>query len=101
MINKPLENALGKAPRSARKKAGLRQSDLALKTGLSLPTIGNLEHSKGNLTTWSRVISTLNLVLRGRNLPPAGSVGKSVHLLRKRRNVSGRELAVATGREQL
>jgi phage N-6-adenine-methyltransferase len=97
MIKKALENALGKALRSARKAAGLRQADLALKTGLSVPTIGNLERSKGNLTTWTRVLSKLKLVLRGRNLPSAGSVGKSVQLLRSRRILSGRELAAAIG----
>jgi phage N-6-adenine-methyltransferase len=97
VINKRLENALGKALRSARKKAGLRQADLARKTGLSNPAIGNLEHSKGNLATWNRVLAKLQLGVRGRNLPAASSVGKSVQLLRKRRSLSGRELAAAIG----
>lgn len=97
MVKERLENSLGKALRSARKRAGLRQADLARKTGFSVPTIGNLEHSKGNLATWSLVLSKLKLVLRGRNLPAASSIGKSVRLLRKRRAISGRELALSMG----
>lgn len=86
------------ALRGARKERGWSQGILAAKTGLSVPTIRFLERTRGNLTSWGKALGILELELRGRNLPPADSVGRQLAMLRKRHGVSQRELARMIGR---
>ena len=86
-------NRLGKRLREARKKSRLTQLALAEEGGLSVPTLRLLERGGGNLSSWRSVLSTLSLVVEGRNLPPGQDIGQRIVALRKRRQLSQRQLA--------
>ena len=92
-LTHPLRNQLGKDLKLARKMQRLTQADVAAKTGLSSPTIGMLERSQGNLSSWNKVIGVLGLVLEGGSLPSGESIGKRVAALRKRQGFGQREFA--------
>jgi len=92
-LTHPLRNQLGKDLKIARKTQRLTQANVAAKTGLSSPTIGMLERSQGNLSSWNKVIGALGLVLEGGSLPAADSIGKRVAALRKRQGFGQREFA--------
>jgi transcriptional regulator with XRE-family HTH domain len=93
LINLPLQNDLGKALQHARRERRWTQRDLARKAGISRPTVRLLESGRGNLSSWERALQTVGLLLQGRSLPPAGSLGRRVAELRKRHGMSQRALA--------
>ena len=94
LLKVSLQNQLGEALRSARKAAGLTQGLLAERARVSVPTVRLLEHGQGNLTSWQTVLAALDLRLSGRNLPSAPNLGAQLALLRRRRGLSQRQLAV-------
>lgn len=93
----PLHSALGPALRSHRKSARISQGELAGRAGLSVPTVRHLEAGRGNLVSWRAALTTLGLELAGRNLPAGPSLGTRLATLRRRRDLSQRELAELIG----
>ncbi len=81
----------------ARKIQGMTQAALADKTGLSRPAIRLLERGRGNLASWHKVLSALELVVLGRNLPAGENLGRQIAVLRKRRGIGQRALAKMVG----
>src|SRR5262245_47648570 len=92
--------SLGVHLKRERKDRKLTQSDLARLAMLSIPTLRLLEHGQGNLTSFWVVLSTLNLDVVGRNLPPGESIGAQITTLRKRKGVSQRDLVKLIGVRQ-
>lgn len=93
LINLSLHNELGKSLRLARRERRLSQGEVARKAGVSRPTVRQLEGGRGNLDSWDKVLRALELILQGRSLPSAQSLGRRVAELRKRRGLSQRSLA--------
>lgn len=89
----PLHSGLGPALRAHRSSARVTQGELAWRAGLSVPTVRLLESGRGNLDSWRAALAALGLELTGRNLPAAGTPGRGVATLRRRRGLSQRELA--------
>lgn len=85
---------IGEQLKRLRKQAGFTQVALAEKANLSTPTIRLLEKSSGTLTSWWQALYTLNIAITGKNLPPGENMGRQLALLRKRRGLSQRTLAV-------
>src|SRR5262249_30280756 len=75
----------------------LTQRDVAQQSQVSVPTLRLLEHCQGNLTSFWAVLSTLNLDVIGRNLPPGGHIGERIITQRKRKGVRQRELVKLVG----
>jgi len=78
--------------RQQRKSRRLTQAKLAKMGRLSIPTLRLLERGRGNLSSWNAALKSVSLILRGRNLPQAVTIGKQVALLRKRRGLGQRTL---------
>ena len=97
LIKLLLQNHLGNLLKRARKRRQLTQGRLASEANLSVPTIRLLERGKGNLTSWHSVLCAMKLELKGRNLPPANTLGRQIALLRKRHKLSQRALASIVG----
>ena len=76
-----------------RKELKLTQFDLSQKTELSIPTIKNLENGLGTIKPLKIVLEFLNLNIIGRTLTTGPNIGAQIAILRKRRNLSQRELA--------
>ncbi len=93
MIKAPHQNHIGKCLRQARKNRCLTQFELADQASLSVSTLRLLERGRGNLSSWGKALSTLSLVVEGRNLPPGEAIGQRIAALRKRRHLSQRKLA--------
>jgi transcriptional regulator with XRE-family HTH domain len=89
--------SLGVQLKRERKDRKLSQSDLARQAMLSIPTLRLLEHGQGNLTSFWAVLSTLNLDVVGRNLPPGQHIGERIITLRKRKGMRQRELVKLVG----
>ena len=100
MIKLSCHNNLGKALRNMRKSRRLTQTDVAKRSGLSVPTIRGLENGRGNLTSWNKVLLVLDVTLAGRNLPPGDSIGSQIAELRRRRDLGQRSLASIVGTTQ-
>jgi len=66
----PNFTSLGVHLKRARKDQRLTQGELAQQAQLSIDTVQSLEYGKGNLSSLWAVLSTLNLDIVGRNLPP-------------------------------
>ena len=97
MLNVSSQNYLGRELQGTRKALGLPQCRVAASASLSVPTVRLLERGRGNISSWERVLSALNVELVGRNLPPGVSLGARVATLRKRRGLSQRALAAIVG----
>ena len=93
MLKLPLQNRLGESLAEHRKSQGLTQAILAEKGGVSVPTVRQLERGRGNLSSWNRVLDTMELEVVGRNLPPGEHLGIQIATLRNRKQLSQRELA--------
>src|SRR5207249_8113849 len=96
----PNFTSLGVHLKRARKDRRLTQGELAQQAQLSIDTLCLLEHGKGNLSSFWAVLSTLNLDVVGRNLPPGQHIGERIITLRKRKGVSQRELVKDVGVSQ-
>ena len=92
--------SLGSHLKRERKDRQLTQSDLAQQAQVAIPTLRLLEQGQGNLTSFWAVLSTLNLDIAGRNLPPGQHIGERLITLRKRKGVSQRELIKLIGVSQ-
>ncbi len=88
---------LKKALKDARKKAGARQSDIAEKAGLSVPTVRLLEQGRGTLDSLDAYLACLNLEIYGDRLPRTGDRGQRVAALRRAQRTSQRALAKKIG----
>ncbi len=97
MLKESLQNHLGESLRAARKKRRLTQQTLAQDSGLSIPTLRQLERGKGRLSSLWQVLEALSLELEGYNLPPGEALGRRIATLRKRRGLSQRALARLVG----
>ncbi|MDY6936931.1 MAG: DNA N-6-adenine-methyltransferase [Cyanobacteriota bacterium] len=80
-----------------RKQQKLNQQQLADKTGLSIPTIRQLERSQGYLSSFQTVLDALALQIIGRNLPQGDTFGQQLALLRQRRSINQRDFALTLG----
>jgi len=100
LLKEPLQYPLGIALHHARKLAHLSQVELAEHASVSIPTVRNLEHGRGNLTSWLKVLHALGLAVQGRNLPPGDTLGQQLTLLRQRRGLSQRTLCSLIGCSQ-
>src|SRR5262245_14723706 len=89
--------SLGIHLKRARQDQKLTQSDVAQQAMLSIPTLRLLEHGQGNLTSFWAVLSTLNLDIVGRNLPPGQHIGERIITLRQRKGMKQRELVKLVG----
>ena len=87
---------LGSLIRTARKSAGLTQANLAKKARIGLSALQGVEQGKGRASSLGAILKALGLELRGRQLP-ARPVGAALLQVRKRRNLSRRQLAKALG----
>ena len=96
----PHFTSLGVHPKRARKDRKLTQSDLAQQAQLSIDTLRLLEYGQGNLTSFWAVLSTLNLAIVGRYLPPGQHIGERTITLRKQKGVSQRDLVKLVGVSQ-
>lgn len=90
-------SGLGQELRRMRRSARVTKTEVAKRTGLSLPVIGRLEAGRGNLDSWRRALEALGLEMVVRNISANGSVGEAVTELRRRRGLSQRELAGSVG----
>jgi transcriptional regulator with XRE-family HTH domain len=88
----PHFTSLGVHLKRERKARKLSQSVLAQQAQLSIDTLRLLENGSGNLSSFWAVLSTLNLDIVGRNLPPGQHIGEQITTLRKRQGLSQREL---------
>jgi transcriptional regulator with XRE-family HTH domain len=93
MSKQPLHSGLGSELKSQRKQRRMTQGQLAAATGLSMPTIRLLEHTRGQLASWHATLAALGLAVVGRNLPAGSTLGASIAALRRRRGFSQRQLA--------
>ena len=91
------QNHLGKQFKEARKAQHLTQAQLAFKANLSIPTLRLLERGRGNLNSWTTALASLGLELDGRSLPAGATIGSRIASLRKRRELTQRELATIIG----
>jgi phage N-6-adenine-methyltransferase len=89
--------SLGVHLQRERKDRKFTQSDLAQQAQVSVPTLRLLERGQGNLTSFWAVLSTLNLDVVGRNLPPGQHIGERIITLRKRKGMRQRELTKLVG----
>ena len=97
MFKVPFYTSLGIHLKRARQDQKLTQSDVARQAMLSIPTLRLLEHGQGNLTSFWAVLSTFNLDVVGRNLPPGQHIGERIITLRKRKGMRQRELIKLVG----
>ncbi len=93
MIKLSYQNNLGEQLKKARKESGLNQCQVAGRANISVPTVRMLERGRGNIDSWNKVLSVLDISLAGRNLPKGDAIGKQIALLRRRRGLSQRALA--------
>jgi phage N-6-adenine-methyltransferase len=93
----PLLSGIGSELRKHRKECRMTQAALAVKAGLSVPTVRHLERTRGNLASWDPAVAVLALKIIGRNLPPGATLGQSIATLRRRRGFSQRALAELAG----
>lgn len=92
MIRNPgARPSLGEALREARRRAGVRQTDL----GLSAATVRQLERGSGSLGSLELALAVLRLEAAARSLPGSGPLGPRMRELRESRRVSRRSLADA------
>jgi phage N-6-adenine-methyltransferase len=88
-----LQSWLGTSLRDARRQRGLTQAQLAQQSGITCPTLRNLERDSGTLASLLPVLEQLEARIVGRTLPPAATLGKSIGALRRRHGIGQRELA--------
>jgi transcriptional regulator with XRE-family HTH domain len=96
----PNFTSLGVHLKRERKARKLSQSVLAQQAQLSIDTLGLLEHGKGNLSSFWAALNILNLEIVGRNLPPGQHIGQRIITLRRRKEVSQRDLVKLVGVSQ-
>ncbi len=85
---------LGAALRTARRTAGLSQTALADRAGLSRAAVIQSESGRGRLDTITALAAVLDLGIEGKGLPPGGgSLGARLAALRAVRGYSRRALA--------
>lgn len=96
----PHSTSLGNYLKRERKDRKFTQRALAQQAQLSIETLRLLEYGKGNLSSFWAVLSTLNLEIVGRNLPPGQHIGEQITTLRKRKGRSQRELIKLVGVSQ-
>ena len=97
MAQERQQNGLAAALRAARRERGLLQADVAERAGLTRFTIVDLEAGKGSLRSLFRALAALELEVVGRNLPAGERLGARLRALRRRRGMSGRDLAELVG----
>jgi transcriptional regulator with XRE-family HTH domain len=87
------QSVLGQGLKKVRKSERLTQQRVAQKSGLSIPTVRQLEHGHGNLSSFRKLLAALDLKLDGQNLPPGETLGAKVATLRRRRGISQRAIS--------
>lgn len=97
MSKLPFQNCLGLLLKAERKRAQIRQLELAGRATISGPTLRLLETGSGTIRSWNLALDALRVRLHGKNLPSGPSIGARVRLLRNRRQLSQRELARLIG----
>jgi transcriptional regulator with XRE-family HTH domain len=88
-----LLSSIGSDLRRHRKERHITQAELAARAGLSVPTVRQLERTRGHLASWNAALAALGLEIVGRNLPQAETFGRRIATLRRRRGFSQRTLA--------
>ena len=97
MAKQPLYFGLGDMVRRERKQRRQTQGTLAEDAGLSVPSVRQVERTRGHLSSFWKVLTALSVELEGQNLPVGGGLEKRLAMLRRRRGVSQRELSVLVG----
>jgi len=88
---------LGKLLKKVRKQNNLTQSDLAKQAGLSIPTIALIECDRGGtLTSLLAIATRLGLNPSGFNLPPGNTLGQRLAGLRKKKQMTQKNVADLT-----
>jgi transcriptional regulator with XRE-family HTH domain len=75
----------------------MTQAALALKAGVSLPTLRQSERAKGSLSTFVRLAAGLGKEIGGRSLPPGDDLGSRLRSLRERQKLGRRPVASLAG----
>ncbi len=84
---------LGQGLKKVRKSERLTQGRVAQRSGLSIPTVRQLERGHGNLSSFGKLLAALDLKLDGMSLPPGETLGATVATLRRRRGISQRQIS--------
>jgi len=91
--NRADESLLGGALKTARRAAGLSQSELAALAGVGDRTVYQAEQGDGRLASFLALAAALQLDIAGRGLPPGPHIGARLAVLRQRQGRSVRALA--------
>ncbi|WP_167730354.1 DNA N-6-adenine-methyltransferase [Terasakiella sp. SH-1] len=97
MEKKFYHKCLGQQLAQFRKNTKTSHVVLSKNTGISRPTLRNIELGKGNLANFIQIMQTLDLDISAKKLPTTGVLGKRIALLRKSQNISQRKLAELVG----
>lgn len=89
-------SALGSDLKTARKKAGLVQAEIAGQMGCTVPTVRQAEKGGGLFIGFVALADALEHEIQGRSLPRGDTLGESLAVLRERQKISYRQLARIT-----
>ncbi len=92
LFKKRFHSDLGTSVRNIRKSLGLSQTDIMVKTELSLPTIRKSEKGEGTFASFVQIAEVLGHELVGGNLSNKTSIGEGLSLLSQRQQLSLRQL---------
>ena len=89
-------SAVGRSFWTCRNAQMLSQRELALRSGLSVQAVRNLERGRGRWSSVEAVLAALNVRISGR-LPSAPTLGQRLLRLRNRRGMTQQEVAELSG----
>jgi phage N-6-adenine-methyltransferase len=93
LVQQPLYFGLGNLVRGERKRRNLTQAELSRSAACSVPTVRQVERSRGQLASFFDILTALEMRLDGQNLPQAATLGGRLRALRQNRGLSQAELA--------
>ena len=93
MLKYRLHSPLGNELKKLRKENCLTQKELAIQSGFSIPTVIKAERGLGSLSSFTTLSNLLGYEITGRSLPKSNSLGQSLGILRKRQELSLRNLS--------
>ena len=97
MRQKRIGSPLGAELRKVRRLSGHTQAGVATMVNISLPSLRAAEHGVGSLATFKALADILGVEISGGSLPPGGTLGARLAILRKRRKWSRRAVAELAG----
>lgn len=90
-------SGLGRDLLAARRGARLTQAALAVRVGVSLPTLRQAERGRGAMSGFMALAAALEHRVDGRSLPPGDGMGERLAAMRRRRRWGRRVVAAAAG----